>query len=254
MPNPTRRRISPGPSSTFSTTKSRRRTMAELARARVENELGLDPPATGVRRRLPRSSRRAAMIGLGAVEELISDGPMKQVAQNYRTGELTVLDSADTGVSPGRGACPLALLTDLDRDRAHEGAGGQALPRRQGQGPSRSSPPGPRHGGATGAGGCVQEGHEPARLLHPIGVLAVRGGGGGRARSRGVQCRSDGRLRRQRTCASRRVELGTGQPMRPGPGQCLWPSRPRSRPWVQSPCTGYGNAEPSWVKPCAWSA
>jgi hypothetical protein len=49
---------------------------------------------------------------------------MKQVAQNYRSGELSVLD------------VPVALLAHLDGDRGHEGEGGQAVARRQGAGPS----------------------------------------------------------------------------------------------------------------------
>ena len=64
---------------------------------------------------------------------------MKQVAQNYRSGELTVLDVPPPGVQAGRGAGPLAVLADLHRHRDDEGGRGPALAcsARRGRGPTR---------------------------------------------------------------------------------------------------------------------
>ena len=62
---------------------------------------------------------------------------MKQVAQNYRSGELAVLDVPEPGVPAGRRPRALAVLTDLHGHRADEGLRGAALPARQGAGPAR---------------------------------------------------------------------------------------------------------------------
>ena len=64
---------------------------------------------------------------------------MKQVAQNYKSGELTVLDVAGPGVQPGRRPGAVAVLADLHRHRDDEGDRGQAVAwsARRGPGPDQ---------------------------------------------------------------------------------------------------------------------
>ena len=75
---------------------------------------------------------------------------MKQVAQNYRSGELAVIDVPAPIVRPRRGARAVALLADLDRHRADEGRRVQDVAGRQGAGPARPGEEGARHGPAAG--------------------------------------------------------------------------------------------------------
>ena len=99
---------------------------------------------------------------------------MKQVAQNYKSGELAVLDVPVPAVPAGRGARAIGVLTDLHGHRADEGVRGQALAARQGAGPARPGEEGRRHRGPAGPAAAYQEGDEPARLLHAARLLAVR--------------------------------------------------------------------------------
>ena len=55
---------------------------------------------------------------------------MKHLAQNYRSGELAVIDAPSSDLRPGRGARAIALLPDLHRHRDDEGRRVQDVPRR----------------------------------------------------------------------------------------------------------------------------
>ena len=116
------------------------------------------------------------------------------------------------------GRCPgaVAVLAHLHGHRDDEGPRGQDVDGRQGAGPAGPGAQGAGHGGAAGRDGDLQEGHEPARLLHPAGLLAVRRGRRGGRGGRGVQGRPAGRGGRQRVRPARRVQLDPGQPMRRG--------------------------------------
>ena len=46
---------------------------------------------------------------------------MKQVVQNYRSGELAVIDAPSSDLRPRRGARAIALLPDFHRHRDDEG-------------------------------------------------------------------------------------------------------------------------------------
>ena len=96
-----------------------------------------------------------------------------------------------------------------------------------------------------GAIGHLQEGHEPARLLHPARLLAVRRGDRGGAGRRGVPRRPARRGGGQRVRPARRVQLGPGQPVRARSRGASRPSTPPSPPWGRSPCTACGAPRPS---------
>ncbi len=120
---------------------------------------------------------------------LTQEQHMKQVAQNYRSGELSVLDVPNQRASPGACPRPHALLPHLDRHRDDEGDRGTALAARQGAGTSRPGQEGARLDGPAGPGRDVQEGDQQARQLHPARLLAVRRGRRGRGGRRGVRRR-----------------------------------------------------------------
>ena len=142
---------------------------------------------------------------------------MKQVAQNYRSGELAVLDVPRPGVQARRRAGALAVLAHLDRHRDDEGRRGAAVAARQGARPAGPGAQGARHRRAAGRRRDLPEGDEPARLLHAARVLAVR-------------CRRRGRRRAPRSSPSvswspragnefalhAEVNWVPGQPLRPG--------------------------------------
>ena len=147
---------------------------------------------------------------------------------------------ARPGLPARRRPRAVAVLADLDRHRDDEGRRGQAVAGRQGAGPARPGAQGARHGRAAGRGRHLQEGDEPARLLHAARLLAVRRGDRGRPGRRGVRGRPAGRARGQRARAARRVQLGPGQPVRAGARRASRPSTPRSRPSARSPCRACG--------------
>ena len=139
---------------------------------------------------------------------------MKQVAQNYRSGELAVARRSGPRLQARRRPGPFALLADLDRHRADEGERGPAVPGGQGPGPAGPGPQAPGLGVAAGRGGHVPQGDEPARQLHPARLLALRRGDRGRGGRGGVLGRAARRRRRQRVRPARRGELGADQPVR----------------------------------------
>ena len=145
---------------------------------------------------------------------------MKQVAQNYRSGELAVLDVPVPACRPG-GVLVRSLYslisTGTEMMKVSE-ARLSLLGKAQGApGPGEEAR---RLGGPAGSAGDVQEGDEPARQLHAAGLLAVRRGGRGRRRRRGVPGRRPGRRGRQRVRAARRGQLGADQPGRQGARRC----------------------------------
>ena len=99
---------------------------------------------------------------------------MKQIAQNYKSGELSVLDVPAPVVPSRRRARAVAVLAHLHRHRDDEADRGQDVDGRQGAGAAGPGAQGPRHGCAAGRGRHLQEGDEPARLLHAARLLAVR--------------------------------------------------------------------------------
>ena len=105
---------------------------------------------------------------------------MKQVAQNYRSGELAVLDVPPPTCAPGGVLVRSLFLPDLHRDRADEGQRVEDVAARQGQGPAGAGKEGARHGGPARTGQRVPEGDEPPGLVHPARVLVGRGGRRGR--------------------------------------------------------------------------
>ena len=185
-----------------------------------------EPPDRG-RTGGPRGQRQADMAAAvhGAVvpqravhgrRGMTDEDTMKQIAQNYKSGELDRPGRAGPGVPSGRRPGAVAVLAHLHRHRDDEGPRGQPVHGRQGAGPAGPGAQGAGHGGAAGRDGHLQEGDEQARLLHPAGLLAVRRGHRGGRGGRGVQGRPAGRGGRQRVRAARRVQLDPGQPVRRG--------------------------------------
>ena len=141
---------------------------------------------------------------------------MKQVGQNYRSGELTVLDVPEPACKPGgvlvRSLYSListgtemmkvseARLSLLGKARARPDQVKKVLDSMAQQGPVAT----------------YKKAIDQARQLHPARVLAVRRRRRGRCRRRGVRGRRRGRGRRQRVRPARRGQLGAGQPLRPG--------------------------------------
>ena len=111
----------------------------------------------------------------------------------------------------------VAVLAHLHRHGDDEAGRGQDVDGRQGASAAGPGAQGPGHGRAAGRGRHLQEGHEPARLLHAARLLAVRRGGRGGAGRRRVQRRPAGRRGGQRVRIARRVQLDPGQPVRTGP-------------------------------------
>src|SRR5262249_52738918 len=117
------------------------------------------------------------------------------------------------------GRCPgaVVVLPHLHRHRDDESERGQDVDGRQGAGAARPGTQGPRLRRAAGRGRHLQEGDDPARLLHATRLLALRGRDRRGSRRRGVPRRAARRRRRQRVRPARRVQLGSGQPVRRGP-------------------------------------
>ena len=163
---------------------------------------------------------------------------MKQIAQNYKSGELTVLDVPAPGVPARRGAGPVAVLADLHRHRDDEGDRGQDVAWSARPGPGRTRSEGPGLGGPAGRAQHLQEGDEPARLLHPARLLAVRRGDRGRPRRRGVPASASSS---PRPATSTRCTPSTTGSRSTCACRCPtgWrPSTRRSPPSAPSPCRG----------------
>ena len=118
---------------------------------------------------------------------------MKQVAQNYRSGDLAVLDVPVPACQPG-GVLVRSLysLISTGTEMMKVSEARMSL-----VGKARARPDQVRKlvdsVAQQGAGGHVPKGHEPARQLHPARLLAVRRRGRGRRRRRTVRCGSVGR-------------------------------------------------------------
>ena len=116
---------------------------------------------------------------------------MKQVAQNYRSGELAVLDVPAPACQPG-GVLVRSLysLISTGTEMMKVSEARMSL-----LGKARARPDQVRKlldsVAQQGAGGDVPEGDEPAGQLHAARLLAVRRRGRGRRRCRGVLGRSD---------------------------------------------------------------
>ena len=107
---------------------------------------------------------------------------MKQVAQNYRSGELAVIDAPAPSCAPG-GVLVRSLysLISTGTELMKVGESKMSLVG-QGTRPARPSEEGARYRPAAGRAHCLQEGDEPSRLLFAARLFARRGrrGGGGR--------------------------------------------------------------------------
>ena len=187
----------------------------ELVQARDAPQAAAAAPHRG-RAGGPRRLRQADLAAAvdGAV---VSPGPggggssvMKQIAQNYKSGELAVLDVPAPVCRPG-GVLVRSLFSLIS-------AGTEMMKVSEASmsmvGMARARPDqvtqGPRPGAAAGPRHHLQEGDEQARLLHPAWLLAVRRGHRGGQRCRGVQGWPACRVRGQRAGAARRVQLGPG--------------------------------------------
>ena len=165
---------------------------------------------------------------------------MKQVAQNYRSGELTVLDVPAPAVPAGRrarcGSVYSLISTGTEMMKVSEA-------RLSLLGKARARPDQVRKVvdsvAQQGPVGDVPEGDEPARQLHPARLLPVRRRRRGRRGSEEFAVGRPRRGRRQRVRPPRRGQLGTDQPVRPGAGRRRPPSTQRSRRWAPSPCRAY---------------
>ena len=174
---------------------------------------GLVPPGARLPGRLPRLTapgreHTGSVTTKGRDEADCAELQVRRAHRPRRAG---------SGLPSGRRPGAVAVLAHLHRHRDDEGDRGQDVDGRQGAGAARPGAQGPGHGGAAGRDGHLQEGNEPARLLHPAGLLAVRRGHRGGAGRRGVPRRPDGRGGRKRVRAARRVQLDPGQPVRAGP-------------------------------------
>src|SRR5215467_5056077 len=99
---------------------------------------------------------------------------MKQIAQNYKSGELAVLDVPAPVCRPG-GVLVQSLfsLISTGTEMMKLTAAKMSM---VGKARARPGAQGHRRGSAAGCGGHLQEGHEPARLLHAARLLPVRRG------------------------------------------------------------------------------
>ena len=171
---------------------------------------------------------------------------MKQVAQNYRSGELAVLDVPEPACRPGGVLVRSEYSLISTGTELMKVSRGPPLAARQGAGPSRPGEEARRLHGPAGPGGDVPEGDEPARQLHPARLLPVRRGGRGRRGRRGVRGRRPGRGGGQRVRPARRGQLGAHQPVRPGAGG-VDPGTRRSRRWAPSRCRAFAGRSRSWA-------
>ena len=139
---------------------------------------------------------------------------MKQVAQNYKSGELAVLDVPVPACKPG-GVLVRSLysLISTGTEMMKVSEARMSL-----VGKARARPDQVRKlldsVAQQGASGDIPEGDEPAGQLHPARLFAVRRRGRGRRGRRAVLRRSGGRGGRQRVRSARRGELDTHQPVR----------------------------------------
>ena len=139
---------------------------------------------------------------------------MKQIAQNYKSGELALLEVPVPAVRPGGVLVRTRVLAHLHRHRDDEDQREQAVVDRQGAGPARPGQEGHAVGVPAGPARHLPEGQRPARLLHAARLLALRRGRRGGRRRGGARRRAAGRLRRQQLRPPRRVQLGPTQPLR----------------------------------------
>ena len=179
-----------------------------------------------------RTSQRRVGVTRTTVSTLNKHQPedgMKQIAQNYKSGELTVLDVPAPGCRAG-GVLVRSLFslisTGTEMMKVTEAKMSMV-------GQARARPDQVRKVldsvAQQGALSHLQEGDEPARLLHPARLLAVRRGDRGRPRRRGVQRRPAGR----RPLAERVFKI-PGHPhrepaVRRGPAAALELTEPRER-------------------------
>ena len=162
---------------------------------------------------------------------------MKQVAQNYRSGELVGARRAGAGLQAGRRAGALAVLADLHRHRDDEGHRGAAVAARQGAGP-----PGPGHARCStrsrqqGPVATYKKAINKLDSYTPLGYslcgVVVEVGAGAEEFAVG----DARRRRRQRVRAARRGQLGADQPVRAGARRRRAPSTRRSPPSARSRC------------------
>ncbi len=142
---------------------------------------------------------------------------MKQIAQNYKSGELAVLEVPAPICRPG-GVLVRSLFslisTGTEMMKVSEASMSMV-------GMARARPDQVRkvldQVQQQGVASHLQEGDEQARLLHPAWLFAVRRGHRGRQGRRGVQGWPACRVRGQRAGAARRVQLGACQPVRGRP-------------------------------------
>ena len=144
-----------------------------------------------------------------------ADSPELQIRGTRRPG------SAGSGVPTGRRPRPVAVLAHLHRHGDDEAGRGQDVDGGQGASAAGPGTQGPGHRLAARRARHLQEGHEPAGLLHPAWLLAVRRGGRGGARRRRIPGRPACRRGGQRVRIARRVQLDPGQPVRTGPARRL---------------------------------
>ena len=161
---------------------------------------------------------------------------MKQVAQNYHSGELAVIDAPAPSCAPWRGARTIALLPDLHGYRADEGGGIQDVAGRQGTRPARPGEEGLRRRPAAGSADCLQEGDEPSRLL--FAAWATRSPASSRRWERVQKSSRSVSSLPARATSSRSTPRSTGfRPISAWPCPTVFRlSRPPSPPWVPSPC------------------
>ena len=99
---------------------------------------------------------------------------MKQVAQNYRSGELAVLDVPPPACKPG-GVLVRTLFSLISTGTEMMKVSEARLSLLgQGEGAAGPGAQAARLGGAAGPARDVPEGDEPARQLHAARVLPVR--------------------------------------------------------------------------------
>ena len=171
---------------------------------------------------------------------------MKQIAQNYRSGELAVLDVPVPATLPGGVLVRTPVLAHLHRHRDDEDQREQALAGRQGAGAAR---PG-------------QEGHAvgvPAGSASPPTGRSTTGSTPTRRSATRCAARSSRWVPAWRSWPSGSgwPAPGTATPSTPsttgcrGTCACRCPTRlprstPRSPPWAPSPCRATGSRRRGW--------